>query len=129
MIILFIDLTRGSFPVSERSMDGGLAGIMAWRGQLVAMQACMHARARNAIIMRIHHVFSRVHPSCSCMDRPVDDGILLLPPLLLLSIRFPSAPCLVPQFSLKFYYVKRRFPVTSKCRQMHGVLNVDEIKN
>jgi hypothetical protein len=30
---------------------------------------------------------------------------------------------------LKFHYAKRRFPVTSKCRQMHGVLNVDEIKN
>jgi hypothetical protein len=29
----------------------------------------------------------------------------------------------------KFYYAKRRFPVTSKCRQMYGVLNVDEIKN
>jgi hypothetical protein len=29
----------------------------------------------------------------------------------------------------KFYYAKRRFSVTSKYRQMHGVLNVDEIKN
>jgi hypothetical protein len=29
----------------------------------------------------------------------------------------------------KFYYAKRRFSVTSKCRQMHGVLNVNEIKN
>jgi hypothetical protein len=29
----------------------------------------------------------------------------------------------------KFHYAKRKFPVTSKCRQMHGVLNVDEIKN
>jgi hypothetical protein len=29
----------------------------------------------------------------------------------------------------KFYYAKRRFFVTSKYRQMHGVLNVDEIKN
>jgi hypothetical protein len=29
----------------------------------------------------------------------------------------------------KFHYAKRRFPVTSKCRQMHGVLNIDEIKN
>jgi hypothetical protein len=38
-------------------------------------------------------------------------------------------PCLVPQFSPKFHYAKRRFSVTSKCRQMHGVLNVDEIKN
>jgi hypothetical protein len=38
-------------------------------------------------------------------------------------------PCLVPQFSPKFYYAKRRFSVTSKCRQMHRILNVDEIKN
>jgi hypothetical protein len=37
-------------------------------------------------------------------------------------------PCLVPLFSPKFDYAKRRFPVTSKCRQMHEVLNVDEIK-
>jgi hypothetical protein len=29
----------------------------------------------------------------------------------------------------KFHYAKRRFSVTSKCRQMHEVLNVDEIKN
>jgi hypothetical protein len=29
----------------------------------------------------------------------------------------------------KFYYAKRRFPITSKCMQMHGVLNVDKIKN
>jgi hypothetical protein len=36
---------------------------------------------------------------------------------------------LYPKFSPKFYYAKRRFPITSKCRQMHGVLNVDEIKN
>jgi hypothetical protein len=29
----------------------------------------------------------------------------------------------------KFHYAKKKFPVTLKCRQMHGVLNVDEIKN
>jgi hypothetical protein len=29
----------------------------------------------------------------------------------------------------KFHYTKRRFPITSKCWQMHEVLNVDEIKN
>jgi hypothetical protein len=38
-------------------------------------------------------------------------------------------PCLVPQIHPKFYYAKRRFPITSKYRHMHGVLNVDEIKN
>jgi hypothetical protein len=37
--------------------------------------------------------------------------------------------CLDPKYFLKFHYVKRRFLVTSKCRHMHGVLNVDEIKN
>jgi hypothetical protein len=36
---------------------------------------------------------------------------------------------LVPNFSPKFHYAKRRFPVTSKYRHMHGVLNVDKIKN
>jgi hypothetical protein len=38
-------------------------------------------------------------------------------------------PCLDTQIHPKFYYVKRRFPITSKCRQMYGVLNVDEIIN
>jgi hypothetical protein len=38
-------------------------------------------------------------------------------------------PGLVLNFIPKFHYVKRRFPITSKCRQMHGVLNVDKIKN
>jgi hypothetical protein len=39
------------------------------------------------------------------------------------------SPCLVPQFFPKFHYAKRGFLITLKCRQMHGVLNVDEIKN
>jgi hypothetical protein len=38
-------------------------------------------------------------------------------------------PCLDAKFSLKFHYAKKRFPITSKCRHMNGVLNVDEIKN
>jgi hypothetical protein len=42
---------------------------------------------------------------------------------------FHLSPCLVPPILPKFHYAKRRFPVISKCRQMHGVLNVDEIKN
>jgi hypothetical protein len=29
----------------------------------------------------------------------------------------------------KFHYAKRRFPITSKCWQIYGVLNVDEIIN
>jgi hypothetical protein len=37
--------------------------------------------------------------------------------------------CLDPKYFPKFYYVKRRFLITSKCRYMYGVLNVDEIKN
>jgi hypothetical protein len=36
---------------------------------------------------------------------------------------------LVPPILSKFYYAKRRFSITSKYRQMHGILNVDEIKN
>jgi hypothetical protein len=36
---------------------------------------------------------------------------------------------LVPQFVPKFHYAKRKFPVTSKYRQMHRVLNIDEMKN
>jgi hypothetical protein len=35
----------------------------------------------------------------------------------------------IPEFTSKFYYAKRRFPITSKCRHIYGVLNVDEIKN
>jgi hypothetical protein len=38
-------------------------------------------------------------------------------------------PGLDPKYLPKFHYVKRRFPITLKCRHMHGVLNVDEIKN
>jgi hypothetical protein len=38
-------------------------------------------------------------------------------------------PLLVPLILPKFYYKKRRFSVTSKCWQMHGVQNIDEIKN
>jgi hypothetical protein len=37
-------------------------------------------------------------------------------------------PCLVPNSYPKFHYTKRRFSITSKCRHMHGVLNIDEIK-
>jgi hypothetical protein len=33
------------------------------------------------------------------------------------------------KFVPKFHYVKRRFSITSKCRHIYGVLNVDEIKN
>jgi hypothetical protein len=39
------------------------------------------------------------------------------------------SPCLVSNFTSKFHYAKRRFSITLKCRQMHGVLNVDKIKN
>jgi hypothetical protein len=42
---------------------------------------------------------------------------------------FQLRPRLVSKFSPKFHYAKRRFSITSKCRQMHGILNVDEIKN
>jgi hypothetical protein len=35
---------------------------------------------------------------------------------------------LVPIPFPKFYYAKRRFLIILKCRQIHGVLNVDEIK-
>jgi hypothetical protein len=37
--------------------------------------------------------------------------------------------CLDSKYFPKFHYVKRRFSITLKCRHMHGVLNVDEIKN
>jgi hypothetical protein len=42
---------------------------------------------------------------------------------------FPDrqCPCLVPNFSPNSTMQKRRFPVTSKCRHMYEVLNVDEI--
>jgi hypothetical protein len=37
--------------------------------------------------------------------------------------------CLDSKYFSKFHYAKRRFPITSKYRHMHGVLNIDEIKN
>jgi hypothetical protein len=42
---------------------------------------------------------------------------------------FQPRPCLDAKCSPKFHYIKRRFLITSKCRHMHGILNVDEIKN
>jgi hypothetical protein len=48
---------------------------------------------------------------------------------LLVSSSLFSRPCLVSQIHFKLYYAKRRFLITSKCRHMHEVLNVDEIKN
>jgi hypothetical protein len=38
-------------------------------------------------------------------------------------------PCLDSRIHPKFYYVKRRFSITSKYRQMYEVLNVDKIIN
>ena len=38
------------------------------------------------------------------------------------------SPCLVSAESKFWHYAKRRFPVTSNLRYMHGVLNIDEIK-
>jgi hypothetical protein len=45
------------------------------------------------------------------------------------SVKIDIGPCLDAKFPLKFHYAKRRFSITSKCRHMHGVLNIDEIKN
>jgi hypothetical protein len=36
---------------------------------------------------------------------------------------------LIPKFTSKFHYTKRKFIITSKYRHIFGVLNVDEIKN
>jgi hypothetical protein len=57
--------------------------------------------------------------SRSTASSKYDSGGLLL----------PTRPCLDAKFSPKFHYAKRRFSITSKCRHMHGVLNIDEIKN
>jgi hypothetical protein len=38
-------------------------------------------------------------------------------------------PIVVSAAELSLYYAKRRFSITSKCQQMHEVLNIDEIKN
>jgi hypothetical protein len=51
----------------------------------------------------------------------------VLPFSLALGLSFSL--CLVLNFNLKFYYVKKKILITSKYRHMHGVLNVDEIKN
>jgi hypothetical protein len=51
----------------------------------------------------------------------------VLPFSLALGLSFSL--CLVLNFNLKFYYAKKKILITSKYRHMHGVLNVDEIKN
>jgi hypothetical protein len=40
-----------------------------------------------------------------------------------------ARPDLDIKFTPKFYYIKRRFSITSKYRHIYGVLNIDEIKN
>jgi hypothetical protein len=34
-----------------------------------------------------------------------------------------------PKFHPQIPLCKKKIPITSKCQHMHGVLNVDEIKN
>jgi hypothetical protein len=42
----------------------------------------------------------------------------------------PAEPsCLDPKFHLQIPLCKKKIHITSKCRHMYGVLNVDEIKN
>jgi hypothetical protein len=38
-------------------------------------------------------------------------------------------PCLVSNFNPQIILCKKKIPITSKYQHMHGVLNVDEIKN
>jgi hypothetical protein len=38
-------------------------------------------------------------------------------------------PCLDAKFQPQIPLCKKKIPITSKCRHMYGVLNVDEIKN
>jgi hypothetical protein len=42
--------------------------------------------------------------------------------------KFSNPTCLVPNSYPQFHYIKRRFSIASKCRHMHEVLNIDEIK-
>jgi hypothetical protein len=74
--------------------------------------------------LEVEHVRARQLPN-----------LLLLPVLrkadaALLQSQFRQVQTLLwPKFTSKFHSAKRRFPITSKYRHMHGVLNVDEIKN
>jgi hypothetical protein len=72
------------------------------------------------------------------IPRPITtfNNLLLVTPLLhprilcgINTLYSEVGPCLDAKFFPKFHYAKRRFPITSKCRHMYGVLNVDEIKN
>jgi hypothetical protein len=65
---------------------------------------------------------------CTKKDGEDEASWITVPHDLLL---FPAEdrPCLDANFFPKFYYAKRRFPITSKCWHMYRVLNVDEIKN
>jgi hypothetical protein len=38
-------------------------------------------------------------------------------------------PGLDPKFHPQILLCKKKIPITSKCRHMHVVLNIDEIKN
>jgi hypothetical protein len=52
-------------------------------------------------------------------------AITLIEKLYRMRLRRQVRPALLP----KFYYEKKRFPVTSKYRHIYEVLNVDKIKN
>jgi hypothetical protein len=78
-----------------------------------------HSHQRNFPLK--HHGLSP-SPPLSSSDR-------LRPPLPLLWPCLDALALFRSQISPKFYYAKRRFHITSKYRHMHGVLNVDEIKN
>jgi hypothetical protein len=56
-------------------------------------------------------------------------AITLIEKLYRMRLRRLVRPGLLPKFSPKFYYAKRRFSVTSKYRHIYEVLNVDKIKN
>jgi hypothetical protein len=85
--------------------------------------ACCTARTCKADrARRVSAVACRLDLVCLCSDQQRRRR----PGFLFVNVKMPvfSYPILP-----KFHYAKRRFTVTSKCRQMHGVLNVDEIKN
>jgi hypothetical protein len=49
--------------------------------------------------------------------------------LCMLQAALNIRPCLDAKFQPQISMCKKKIPITSKCRHMHGVLNVDEIKN
>jgi hypothetical protein len=92
--------------------------------------------SKNQQILQIHHVI--VYTCCtmyvwahlrSTLQSSVSQIALHAPVQFCYVQSFSSLPLFSSQILPQISLCKNKIHITSKCRHMHGVLNVDEIKN